>query len=377
MSAAFASLLATYVALQAARIAASLRFLLAASPPGPGAGPTAEERVTVLQPILSGDPALGECLRRNQDASPGARFLLLVDDDDAAAQRLAAPLASARTRVVAGPPPRDGENPKAAKLARALPLVGTPLLAVLDDDTVLPPGALARAASLAGPGRIVTALPCYVAVGSLWSRLVAAFVNGSSLITYPAAAATGHLRTINGMFYVVDAEDLRARGGFAAIRGELTDDYAMAQLFSRDGAIVQSALVHPVRTTVEGPLHYLSLMRRWMIFAGRYGWENPSPFLLLCIGAPTVLPPALLGLALAAGPGALAWLGATLLGKAALTAWMRRRFGGRATGPSELLLEPVADLLTPVHMVLAAVAPGRLRWRTRRMRVGGRGITYE
>lgn len=46
--------------------------------------------LTVLQPILSGDPTLESCLEANLSAhGEGTAFLWLVDDDDAEAQRIA------------------------------------------------------------------------------------------------------------------------------------------------------------------------------------------------------------------------------------------------------------------------------------------------
>ena len=107
-----------------------------------------------------------------------------------------------------------------AKLARALPLVETRYLAVLDDDTVLPSGGLARAVSSLVTGGLATGLPIYVNKANGWSRLVSGFVNGSALLTYPAAGMVGAARTINGMFYVAELAQLSRAGGFEAILGQ-------------------------------------------------------------------------------------------------------------------------------------------------------------
>ncbi|MFM7335780.1 MAG: hypothetical protein ACKO1H_15475, partial [Tabrizicola sp.] len=97
---------------------------------GAGASPVS---VTVLTPILSGDPALEATLAHGPDHAPGARFVWLVDDDDPEGQRVAYGLAKGRAgvQVVVGRPPQDGENPKTLKLIRGEAFVDTDVLAVL------------------------------------------------------------------------------------------------------------------------------------------------------------------------------------------------------------------------------------------------------
>jgi ceramide glucosyltransferase len=372
MIAVFLVLLAFYAFAAAARIALAAAYL-SRKPGAPGR----EADVTILQPILSGDPALAACLAANLAASPAAQFLWLIDDDDAEAQRIAAALPSAHMRVVLGPPPADGENPKVAKLARAEHLIATPLFAVLDDDTALPAGGLAAAAGALAGGDLVTGLPVYVSEGGLWTRLVAAFVNGSALITYPAAALLGQQRTINGMFYLGRTADLRALGGFGAILGELTDDYAIAKLYlGAAKRIVQSHVIHPIRTTAPELSRYLSIMRRWMIFAMRYMRENASPFTLGLIGAPTLAPLLLVVASALAGAPALGIAVLALLLKAAAMALLRRRFAARSIDIGEIVLEPIADILTPLHLAGALVRPHAFAWRSRRVRMDGDRIGY-
>ena len=119
--------------------------------------------VTVLQPILSGDPALAATLAHGPDQSRTARFVWLVDEDDAEGRRVSAALATNRNvAVVVGRPPQDGENPKTLKLIRGTALVETETVAVLDDDTMLAPGGLEQLAAVArGVGGLATALPTW------------------------------------------------------------------------------------------------------------------------------------------------------------------------------------------------------------------------
>jgi hypothetical protein len=171
---------------------------------------------------------------------------------------------------------------------------------------------------------------------------------------------------------------VRALGGFDAIRATLTDDYAMALLYLDSGyRLVQSTVVHPVRTTVADAGHYGSILRRWMIFAMRYLRENQSPFTLGLIGLPTLAPFLLLLIGLALGPRAVAQVLALVLLKASamylLRAWLLRL----PENPSQIAFEALADLLLPLHLATALVRPARFRWRSRHIRMQGETITYE
>lgn len=375
ITAALAVLSAAWALGMGARMALAARwFARPDMPPGsPG-------DVTVMIPVLAGDPALESCLAANLDNAPDARFVLLVDQDDAEGLRIAGLLGRPNATVMVGPPPASGENPKVAKLSRAFATVSTGRFAVLDDDTVLPPGSLARAAGWleADAADLVTGLPAYAMGDGFFTRLLAAFVNGSVAITYPVGALLGEQRTLNGMFYAGRTDDLRRLGGFEAIRGVLTDDYAMAKLYLDGGMrLAQSRIVHPVRTTVTGPIHHMSIMRRWMIFANRYLSENPSAFTIGLVGGTTLAPPLLLGLGLVAGPMAAAAVLLLLLAKALAMRLLRSRLMGRSDPAGQIPLEAIADLLTPLHALSALVLPSRFGWRSRKIRMDGERITYE
>ncbi len=370
--------LTLYLGLIVTRAILSARFI------GPWSAPKSgpEPNVTVLQPILGGDEALEACLTANLTAHPHATFYWLVDEDDplgrSAAARAMEKSGHLHVSIVVGPPPLDGENPKVAKLARALPLVRTQFVAVLDDDTMLPAGGLRAATAVLKEGGVAFGLPLYVARANVWSRLVTGFVNGASLLTYPAAAELAASRTLNGMFYVVRTEELRALGSFEAILGQLTDDVALARLYLDAGRpVVQTAVVHPIETTVRNGHHYLALMRRWMIFANRYVAENPSGFTVLLIGGSTLAPALLLFLALATNePALLFGVFATLAVKTGLNAALRWRYARARTTLVDAVFEVLADLLTPLHLLSALIKPRRLAWRGRELRLERGRIEY-
>lgn len=373
----FCILAATYAALNSGRLLMALserRRQRAASrtmPPG--------QAVTVLQPILGGDPALADCLAANLRQAGGARYIWLLDNDDpagrdAAAQAMASvAVAGIDTDVqvdVASPPP-SGLNPKVAKLSRGLAKVETPFVAVLDDDTMLPTGTLVRAAALAGPDCLVTGLPLYVARSTVWSRLVTGFVNANAMLTYLPAARLGLSQTVNGMFTLMRTDDLRRLGGFDTIDREVTDDYALARLF-RDGGgrVVQADLSVTIVTSVGNIGHYCSLMRRWMVFARLYLMENLSLPLLVLVLLPGMLGLPLLLMGIVAGPVAALAALVLLAGKA--LAAQRLRGGGPLV---DLVFDIGAELLMPLHALTAGLGGSRIIWRGRSMALDGKRIS--
>jgi ceramide glucosyltransferase len=265
-------------------------------------------------------------------------------------------------------------NPKVFKLARALE-PGDGLVAVLDDDTVLPRGALARAAAALTGGDLVTGLPHYLPGAGAWSKLVAGFVNGSALITYLPMLAAGPPVTINGMFYLTSQPALATAGGFGAIEGYVCDDYELALRFRRTGQrLVQAAIAHQVRTTVPDAAAYRRLMQRWMVFTGRQVRAELNLPIVVLLVLPVVLPHLALLLAAAARslPLAVGVLVA-MTAKATTMAVVRQRLLGSAESGAAVGWEVLADLLQPVHAIAALLRPGRIVWRTRHLRLDRSG----
>lgn len=367
-----------YGLLTAVRVGLALRFLARdrRQDGAPGKG-FDEGRVTVMQAILSGDPTLGRNLEENLRHHPRARFLWLVDEDDPVARELTGRLSAGRAEVLLAPPPPQGRNPKVFKLALGLPRASGDLIAVLDDDTVLRPGGLARAALALDRGDLATGLPCYRPEGSFASRLVAAFVNANALLTYLPILSFRAPVTINGMFYLTRRQTLERLGGFAAIEDRLCDDYEMARLYRRAGLrIVQTSVVALISTTVRGAVDYARTLRRWMIFANHLFRDAIDPLMIVLVVLPALMPLLLVVLAGFAGTVALAATVAGLLAKASAMAAFRRRAIGSRESPAGVLLEVLADLLQPLHAASALVRPGSIRWRSRSIVVEDGKVRY-
>lgn len=338
------------------------------------AQPAVPATATILQPILSGDPFLETALRTNLANAPkNVTFLWLIDEDDAEAQRIAAQFDAP---VLLCPPPRAHENPKTAKLQRALAHVDTEYFAVLDDDTILPPHHVDRALHALQNATLYTGLPCYLPGANLWSSLVAHFVNNNSILTYLPLPPV----TINGMFYVMRTNDLRDMGGFAPIVDQLCDDYAVARLVKRHGGTIHQGITPLfLRTTVPDGRRYLGLMQRWFLFANVLLRDQPMTMQLLLI--PMLgLPPLLFALSFLSIAGgtiptialiAMLAVRHTLLRNLHRTLFVspENRQPAPAFNPFTSIL---SELLQPLHWLHASLQH-TLQWRTRRIVLGRDG----
>lgn len=119
--------------------------------------------VTVVQPILSGDPALESVLASNLQSLTGASFLWLIDEDDTQAarvtQRLQRQHPDSSIRIYAYPQAPEGVNPKLFKMEQGRALVNTSAIMVLDDDATLDAASLQEMLNGLDDNSLVTALP--------------------------------------------------------------------------------------------------------------------------------------------------------------------------------------------------------------------------
>ncbi|MCX6550346.1 MAG: glycosyltransferase [Acidobacteria bacterium] len=333
--------------------------------------------VAVVQPILSGDPSLGDVLEDNVVTLPSAQFVWVVDSGDGPARDLCDMLrrrhAKTRFDILVLPPAGAGENPKLFKLERVRTAVGDRVLLVLDDDTRMPAESLACMIDGLDGSELVTALPAYIDDGRWPSRLLAQFVNNNAALTYLPLLHIAPPVTINGMAYAIRAGTLDRLGGFGPIMGCITDDLAVAHMvIASGGSICQTAAPVWVTTTVTGGRHYMRQMHRWFVFALLQlrclpAWlksltvllHAAPPLLLWGVAAAVALRPTRAGLVAVAV--LLAVRSAGLIG-------LQRRVYGRSL--HHPVSSVVSELLLPVHMVHALVQR-TITWRTRRYRVQG------
>ena len=343
----------------------------------PTAAPRARQTVSILQPILSGDPGLWDCLATNlrRQTTFVTEFLWLVDENDpagiAGCRQLIEQHPAVNVRLLVYPPPPDGVNPKLFKLIAGLREARGELIAVLDDDTMLPNAAWETCVPYldqAGVG-LAFGLPYYVNFTNLWSALVAAFVNSFSLLTYVPYTYLRPPLTINGMFYVTKRTTLEQIGGFAGLENQLCDDYTVAQHFRNHGyTLVQTPLRHAISTQVRDASHYLQILTRWLIFPQvsvmrRAALSDQLLFYLLAFTPAFV--PLLLVLALFIAPSVgLGLFGLIYLALNAAILWdFNLRYLDQATPRRGLPLLLLMQLLLPLHVIWALLTPRRINWR--------------
>ena len=263
-----------------------------------------DPNLTIVQPILSGDPLLKQCLEHHLKWSE-VSFLWLIDEDDLEAQTIAKDLQKTyrNIQVLSCPTVPQELNPKAFKLQLALEHISSDYIAIVDDDTRLSKEGLAQALySLRHSSKyglkhsqatIVTGLPYYSDGSNLWSNLVAHFVNNNSIVTYLPLLNFMEPLSINGMFYVMSRGGLERVGGFKTIWQQLSDDFAMARLVQTSGGkIIQTPTTHAVQTSVKDAKHYTQLMHRWFLFAQTQVTEQSLAIRILLglmLGFPSIL----------------------------------------------------------------------------------------
>ncbi|NDO83692.1 glycosyl transferase [Citrobacter sp. NCU1] len=329
--------------------------------------------VTVMQPILSGDPALESVLASTVGQLRGAEFLWLIDDDDTAALQITRRLQLRYPRqhitILSYPQAPEGVNPKLFKLEQARAQVTRDVILVLDDDAILSAESLCDMLDALTEKTLVTALPWYDAAENSPSRLLAQFVNDNSALTYLPLLPFSPPLTLNGMCYAIRGETLERVGGFSPVLRHLTDDLAMATLLTRHGVrIVQSVAPVRVQTSIADAKGYFRQMHRWFLFATLLMREK-SAAINLTIFLLQGLHPLLLWALLIMAFGGTAQF-ALLLGIFVIR-HLALRYVQRAVAaeiPSHPLLSLLSELLQPLHL-LNALVNRTIYWRSRRYRI--------
>ena len=342
-----------------------------------------EELFTVVQPILSGDPRLESDLRANLQQTEAVEFYWLIDQSDTEAQRVADRICkdasfAHRIRIFLIEDVPQGINPKSYKIEQVVEELTRPYLIVLDDDSVIDFSKMGELTAHLGQEVILTGIPYNQERSNFWSKLVAAFVNGNSFITYFTMAEVEANHSINGMFYILPVELAKGQKLFTAIKDYLCDDLAVADFLSSKGiSIIQTRVTCNVRTTIKDAEQYLLQMKRWLLFSSIYLKEHLDWKLFSLIGLPSFLPLPTLILSLFLGwPYFLLVLG--LLGFKAV--WMllyRQSILSNRLHLDEVIYEVLNDLLLPWLFIYVLMTPPVINWRGRKIRVTDGKIRYE
>lgn len=343
-----------------------------------------EKNYTVLQPILSGDPRLEEDLRANLLQTSEMFFIWLVDKSDPVAQEITATILkeadhARRVRVVLLDDVPQEVNPKVYKLKQVIREIQTEYFIVLDDDSVFNRKRLDEMSHYEKRTDewIVTGIPYNDGQTGIWSKLVAAFVNSNSLLTYFSMARVQANQTINGMFYISRTETFCRLNVFERVQYELCDDLAVAAFLQRQGVkIIQSRIPCNVRNTVLEPKKYVLLMKRWLLFAAIYMKTFPSLALFLLVIVPSFLPGLLLLFSLFLGWKFLVTSLLLFIGKALLLSQFRNKVLEQKEKNRAVFYEVLNDLLLPVLFIYTIMTPPIIQWRNKKIKVTDGKIRY-
>ena len=359
-----------------------------------------ENKYTIVQPILSGDPRLEDDLIANLKNTTDIKFIWLVDKNDKIAIQTVEKILknknySNRIEVYYLDDVPKGVNPKIFKLEQVVNKIKTEYTIILDDDSVIDRKRLDELSIYEKDKTewIATGIPFNYNIRGFYSELISAFINSNSIFSYFSLSFLKENKTINGMFYILRTDILKKYSAFENIKYWLCDDLALATyLLSKDVKIIQSTIFCNVRNTVPSFKRYILLMKRWLLFSNVYMKNAFSIKFLFIILLPTLLPTVLLFLSFYLGVNYLVIVLNLFIVKVALF-YIIRLFiyqGVReektakksdfivfSPQTKELLYELLSEFLLPFMLIFTLLTPPVIIWRNKKIRVKDGKIHYE
>ena len=358
-----------------------------------------ENKYTVLQPILSGDPRLEEDLKANLKNTTDMNFIWLVDKSDKVAIDTVENILkdknySNRIEVYYLDDVPQEVNPKIFKLAQVVDKIKTEYSIILDDDAVIDRKKLDELSVYEKDKSewIATGIPFNYNIKGFYSKLISAFINSNSIFSYFSLSFLKENKTINGMFYILRTDILKKYSAFEEIKYWLCDDLALATyLLSKKVKIIQSTIFCNVRNTVPSLKRYILLMKRWLLFSNVYMKNAFSTKFLFIILLPTLLPTILLFFSFYLGIDYLVIILNLFIGKIALFHIVRlfiyqgnyeensfkKSLFVFSPQTTELLYELLSEFLLPFMLIYTLLTPPVILWRNKKIRVKDGKIHYE
>jgi ceramide glucosyltransferase len=332
---------------------------------------------SIIQPILSGDPTLWDCLERNlqMKSRHSIEFIWAIDDDDPDAlvgcQDLVSRYPQVKIELLSLPPSPPLVSPKTFKLIAGIERAHGEIIAFLDDDTILNDGDLDRAIPYLERPEIGAAfgLPYYINFSNVWSTLVACVVNSSSLLTYIPYTFITEPFTINGMFYVMKREVLEQIGGFTGLESAIADDFAIAHHIRSHGyKLAQTPVCHGISTQIRDAKHYFNLLNRWFIFPQVSILKSVTVWELVVFYCTALIPtmvPLIIVVYLAIFPSIYTTVyGAVYFAiNAYILTQFNRKYLNGATPEHLIFLLTIVQIIMPFHIIVALLSPKKIDWR--------------
>ena len=360
-----------------------------------------ENKYTIIQPILSGDPRLEDDLIANLKNTVEIKFIWLVDKSDKIAIQTVENILknknySNRIEVYYLDDVPQELNPKIFKLGQVVDKIKTEYTIILDDDAVIDRKKLDELNIYEKDKTewIVTGIPFNYNIKGFYSKLISAFINTNSIFSYFSLSFLKENKTINGMFYILRTDILKKYSAFENIKYWLCDDLALATyLLSKDVKIIQSTIFCNVRNTVPNFKRYILLMKRWLLFGNIYMKNAFSIKFLFIILLPTLLPTVLLFFSFYLGVNYFVITLNLFIGKVALfhiarmfiyqgnkenqENFSKKPFIIFSPQTKELLYELLSEFLLPFMLIYTLLTPPVIIWRNKKIRVKDGKIHYE
>lgn len=343
----------------------------------------AQDKYTIMQPILSGDRSLKNNLIENLTNLGQASFIWLIDKGDEEARQITTeiiemfPKSQNRINIITVDNAPPGVNPKTYKLNIGLPYAKK-YVVVLDDDTVIKAKALFSSNKyLAKEECLVTGIPYCQSSRGIWSNLTAAFINANSLYSYFPIALIEKPKTINGMFYITHSSTLRRLDAFKSIETKLCDDYEIARFYTGNGLnIIQGVMPCKVITHIGTAGKYFQLMKRWMIFANKYFNDQHSLPMVTLVFLPNILPLALLIVSVLLGLKYIVILFLVQVIKAGSYQLIRDQALSISEELSGIPYAICSEYLLLLHYLNALVMADTIYWRNSTVKIFKKGMEF-
>ena len=324
-------------------------------------------------------------IRRCTESALASRYprleVIVVDDhstDDTAeiADQLAA--SDSRLRVITPPALPDGWFGKQWACATGAAAARGELLGFMDADTWQAPDLVTRVVSaMRARGSDLLSVAGMQELGSFWERMIQPQIfaimlqrfGGTELVNGSRSASQ---KIANGQCLWVRRDAYDALDGHAAVKHEVAEDVALAQLWFRAGRTVtlvlglsqlSTRMYTSLRELIEGWGKNIYAGGRKAMPLGAFG-RAIYPLLLVTPGLLGVVPPIVLALGLlgVVGAGALTW--AAIATSANLVWWLLVYLWLRLS-PVYALLHPLGAAMV-LYIALGAIARGRrVRWKER------------
>ena len=260
------------------------------------------------------------------------------------------------------------------------------LLGFMDADTWQAPDLVTRVVSaMRARGSDLLSVAGMQELGSFWERMIQPQIFAIMLQRFGGTELVNRSRSVsqkiaNGQCIWVRRDAYDALGGHAAVKHEVAEDVALAQLWFRAGRTVtlvlglsqlSTRMYTSLRELIEGWGKNIYAGGRKAMPLGAFG-RAIYPLMLVTPGLLGVVPPIVLALGLLGlvGSGALTWAaiatGANLVWWLLVYRWLR-------LSPAYALLHPLGAAMV-LYIALGAIARGRrVRWKERDYRAGSFG----